>query len=200
MKKISQKMLTILGTLSVPASIEEFNSFCTGTDNVLTFGIAEAYYRNVAPKVRSLFLAGVQELTGIEPKVTGQKKATNAKGEEVVTDLYEKDTIYIKRVKAAGVTVKQLEPVLQKAFDGVGWDLSSSRVSGPNAKDKATSEAIAAKIEAGGTTVEKVKAFFESNNPGFVLELDEDGSIDLDQLADACRVDRIRREDITSAI
>jgi hypothetical protein len=200
MKKISQNMLSIVGLLSVPSSIEEFNSFCTGTDSVLTYGIAEAYYRNVAPKVRSKFLAGVAELTGIEPKVTGQKKTTNAKGEEIVTDIFEKDTIYVKRVLASGVTKEQLQPVLQKAFDEVGWDLSSSRVSGPNAKDKATADAIAAKIEAGGTTVEKVKAFFESNNPGFVLELDEDGSIDLDQLADACRVDRIRREDITSAI
>jgi hypothetical protein len=190
MKKTNQSMLGIIAVLSVPANIDEFNSFCTGGDTVLTYGIQEAYYRNVAPKIRSRFLTAVEEATGIKPRVVSTKK--NTKGEDV--EVLEKDTVYIKNVLANGWTAAQLQPLLQKAFDDVGWDLASTRQTGPNAKDKAMVEKILERIEGGASTYERVKAKFEELNPTLDIEVEEDGSISEENLAEACRVDRIRRE------
>lgn len=185
-------MLGIIGFIAMPSTIDEFNSFCSGTDTVLTYGNAEAYYRAIAPKVRSKFLDAVEKLTGIKPRVVSTKKAVKEGGEDI--NVYEKDTSYIKHVLASGFSKEQLQPLLQKAFDDVGWDLTSSRVTGPNAKDKAKATAILETIANGGGTFAGTKAKIESLNPGLVIELDEDGTFDEETLADAIRIDRVRRE------
>ena len=194
-------MLGLIAIAAFPADLEEFNKYLPAGETALDYANAEAYYRNVAPKVRSLLLERIAKLTGIEPKVVGTKQHTNADGTVTETDVFEKDTVYVKRVIAAGWTKEQLVPELQAAFDTVGWDLSSTRSSGPSKKDTATAEAIAQKVAAGGTTWERVKTYFESNNPNLAVDLDDEtGEIDMAILVEACRIDRIRREDITSAI
>jgi hypothetical protein len=190
MKKTSQSMLTVSAFLSVPESIEEFNSFLVGRpETALDYANAEAYYRGIAPKVRSRFLSAVAEATGIEPKVISTKTV----GEKEI-EVYEKDTVYMKRVKASGVADDVLVPLLQSAFDEVGWDLSQTRSSGPNAKDREVVDFILNAISAGESTFERVVANYQRLNPGLEIAIEEDGSVTPEALAEAVRVDRLRRE------
>ena len=185
-------MLGITAVLAMPSSIEEFNSFCASGDTVLTYGNAEAYYRNVAPKIRSRYLTAIEELTGIKPRVIGTKKGTGENPKDL--DILEKDTTYVKHVLASGFTKEQLQPLLQKAFDDVGWDLSSTRQTGPNAKDRAMVEKILERVESGATTFARVKENLERLNPSLDIAVEDDDSIGEEELAEACRVDRLRRE------
>jgi len=190
MKKVSQSMLSVSAFLSVPDSIEEFNSFLVGRpETALDFANAEAYYRGIAPKVRSRFLSAVAEATGIAPKVVSTKTV----GDKTV-EVFEKDTVYMKRVKASGIADDVLVPLLQAAYDEVGWDLSSTRSSGPNAKDREVVDFILNAITAGESTFDRVVANYERLNPGLEIERDEDGSVSPEALAEAVRVDRLRRE------
>lgn len=183
-------MLGISAFLSQPESIDEFNSFLVGKpESALDYANAEAYYRGIAPKVRSKFLASVQAKTGVAPRVTGTRQV----GDKTI-ETTEKDTAYMKNVIASGVNPAELVPLLQDAFDAVGWDLSSSRSSGPNAKDRETAEFLTNAIAAGESTWERVVGNYERLNPGLAISIEDDGSVSPENLAEACRVDRLRRE------
>ena len=130
MKRIQQSLLGVSAFLSVPATIEEFNTLAKG-EKVLDYANAEAYYRGVAPKVRALFLELVEKELGIEQKVISEETVGEGDSAKVVKT-YEKDTAFLKRVKASGITDDQLQPLLQRAFDEIGWDLTSSRSTGAN--------------------------------------------------------------------
>ena len=183
-------MLGVSAFMKVPESIDEFNTFLAGsTSTALDYANAEAYYRGIAPKVRSKFLALVAEKTGIAPRVTGSRKVGD---KEIETT--EKDTLYIKHVIASGTSAADLAPLLQTAFDAVGWDLSSTRSSGPNAKDREVAEFILNAINTGESSYERVKTNYEKMNSGLELALESDGSLAVETLAEAARVDRLRRE------
>jgi hypothetical protein len=198
MKKQAQSMLGISAFLTVPESIEEFNTFLVGKpETALDYAISEAYYRGIAPKVRSKFLESVADKTGITPNVISTKKV----GDKEV-EVFERDTVYMKRVLGSGVPAGELIPLLQSAYDSVGWDLTSTRSSGPNAKDKEVAQFILNAIASGESTFERVAANYERLNPGLELAREDDGSISEDNLAEAARVDRVRRENdrVTSVL
>lgn len=193
MKQVSQTLLGLTALLSVPASTEEFQSFLTGTDTVLDYANNEAYYRGVAPKVRTAFLASIKEALGFEPKVLSEK--TVGEGEKAkVVKTYEKDTVFLKRIQAEGANVADLQPLLQAAFDKVGWDLSSTRSSGPNKKDLDAAEFYVNAVGAGESTWDRIVGKFEDANAGLKIAREEDGTVTKEIMAEACRVNRLRLE------
>lgn len=198
MKIVVQSMLGVNANQSRPSTVEEFNANCPAGESILSYACDEAYYRCIAPKIRAKYLDAVETETGVKPRVISTRPNTKEGGEP--TNIYEKDTVYIKNVLASKmpddspVTKEILQPLLQKAFDEVGWDLTTTRQSGPTKKDRDMVEAIIAKIEDGSTNYTTVKTNFEKRNPGLTIELEEDNTITEDNLAEACRVDRIRRE------
>ncbi len=196
MKRISQSLLGLTAFLAMPASAEEFNSFLSGDTNILDYANAEAYYRGVAPKVRSAFLANIEAELKQSPKVLSEK--TVGEGDSAKTiKTYEKDTVFIKRLKAEGITDEQLTPLLQAAFDSVGWDLSSTRNSGPNKKDEASADFYLNAVAGGESNWDRIVTNFETANPGLVVAREADGSVSKSVMAEACRVNRIRLEKTT---
>jgi hypothetical protein len=193
MKRTTQTLLGVSAFLSVPETIEEFNSLAGG-DKALEYANAEAYYRGVAPKVRSAFLANIEKALGHAPRVVSTKTVgVGEKAKEV--PVFEKDTTFIKHIKATeGVTDEQINPLLQSAFDDVGWDLSSTRSSGPNKKDIEAAEFYLAAIAAGKSTFDRVIANFENANPGLVVSREADGSVSKDVMAEIVKTNRLRIE------
>lgn len=198
MKTVSQSLLGITALLSVPASVEEFNTLAGG-DKILDYANDEAYYRGIAPKVRTKFLELIKAELEFEPRVVSTKKVGEGEKAKDV-NVYEKDTVFIKDLKAnKGVTDAQLQPLLQRAFDEVGWDLSSTRSTGPNKKDKESAEMYIAAVTAGRTNWDRLCTNFEQANPGLSIAREEDGSVTPDVLAEAVKVNRIRIENAASA-
>jgi len=193
MKRISQSVLGLTAFLAVPATVEEFQSFLTGDSTVLDYAIDEAYYRGVAPKVRTAYLAGIKEALGHEPKVLSEKTVGEGDAAKVVKT-YEKDTVFIKRIRAEGATDAELTSLLQAAFDKVGWDLSSTRNTGPNKKDLEGADFYINAVAAGESTWERIVGKFNDANPGLNLEIGEDGKVSKDVMAEAVRVNRLRVE------
>lgn len=190
MKRIQQSMLGVSAFLSVPASIEEFNTLAKG-DKVLEYANAEAYYRGVAPKVRSRFLELVIEATSIEPKIL--KEETVGEGDSAkVVKTYEKDTVFIKRVKASGIADDVLVPLLQRAFDETGWDLSSSRSSGATKADFEKADFYINAVANGESTWDRITGNFEKVNPGLQIAREADGTVTREVMAEACKVNRLR--------
>jgi hypothetical protein len=193
MKQVTQSLLSFACLLSVPATAEEFNSFLAPGDTLLGYAIDEAYYRGVAPKVRSKFLELIKIELNKEPAVTSEK--TVGEGDKAkVVKTYEKDTAFIKRIQAEGVSVAQLQPLAQQAFDAVGWDLSSTRSSGPNKKDQDAADFYIQAVANGETNWDRLTTNFETANLGLKIAREEDGSIAKDIMSETCRVNRLRME------
>lgn len=199
MKQVTQSLLSFACLLSVPSTAEEFNSFLAPGDTLLGYAIDEAYYRGVAPKVRSAFLELIKTELNKEPAVVSEK--TVGEGDKAkVVKTYEKDTTFIKRIQAEGITVAQLQPLAQQAFDKVGWDLSSTRSSGPNKKDQDAAEFYLNAIAAGESSWDRLVGKFEEANTGLKIAREEDGSVLKDVMAEACRVNRLRLEAQSTAM
>lgn len=194
MKRVSQTLLGLAAFLHVPETIEEFNSFLLGTGTTaLDYANDEAYYRGIAPKVRSAYISAIGKALGKEPLVMSEK--TTGEGDSAKTvKTYEKDTAFLKRIQAEGVTTEQLNPLLQKAFDDVGWDLTSTRSSGPNKKDLEGADFYINAIAAGESTWDRVVKNFEDVNRGLLMERDENGNVTRDSMAEAVKINRIRLE------
>lgn len=190
MKRNLQSLLGISAYRSEPESVEEFQKLSNG--EVLAYANDEAYYRNIAPKVRSRFLDAVVALTGIAFKT---KNVTVGEGEAAkeVEAIDEKDTAYIKRVIASGTSKDELTPVLQKAFDDVGWDLSSTRNTGPTKKDAENAAFYIDAVEQGKTTWDRLVANFEYANPGLVISREDDGTCTLEVWSDVMKVHRVNQ-------
>lgn len=193
MKQVSQSLLGIPALLSVPTSVEEFQSFLPPGETVLGYAVDEAYYRGVAPKVRSVFLELIASQLKQVPMVTSEK--TVGEGEKAkVVKTYEKDTAFLKRIQASGVTPAQLQPLAQSAFDKVGWDLSSTRSTGPNKKDQDAANFYIQAVTNGETNWDRLVTNFEAANPGLKIAREDDGSISSEIMAETCRVNRLRLE------
>lgn len=190
MKRISQSLLGVTAFLSVPATIEEFNA-CAKGDKVLDYANAEAYYRGVAPKVRARFLELIGTELGHEPKVLSEETVGEGDSAKVVKT-YEKDTVFLKRVKAAGATDDQLQPLLQRAFDEIGWDLTSTRSTGANKADLEAADFYANAVASGESTWDRIVSKFESANPGLKIAREDDGSVTREVMGEACKVNRLR--------
>ena len=194
MKKVSQTLLGLSAFLSQPETIEEFNGFLKGTGtSALDYANDEAYYRGIAPKVRAAYITAIGKELSKEPIIKSTKivgEGENAK--EVHT--YEKDTEFIKRIQAEGTTAEQLQPLLQAAFDSVGWDLTSTRSSGPNKKDLDGADFYINAVAAGESTWDRIVKNFEGANAGLSVSRDEDGKVSRDSMAEAVKVNRIRLE------
>jgi hypothetical protein len=190
MKRIQQSLLGVSAFLSVPATIEEFNTLAKG-EKVLDYANAEAYYRGVAPKVRSLFLELVEKELGIEQKVISEDTVGEGDAAKAVKT-YEKDTAFLKRVKASGITDDQLQPLLQRAFDEIGWDLTSSRSTGANKADLEAADFYINAVASGESTWDRIIGKFESANPGLSIARETDGSVTREVMGEACKVNRLR--------
>ena len=191
MKRTLQSLLGIAAFRSEPDSIEEFQKLSNG--EVLAYANDEAYYRNIAPKVRSRFLDAVVEATGQAIAILSY--AVVGEGESAKTvNTYEKDTVYIKRIIALGTPKESLEPILQKAFDDVGWDLSSTRNTGPAKKDVENSLFYISAVETGRTTWDRFVTNFEKANPGLVIAREDDGSVDPSTVAEVMKIHRVNLE------
>lgn len=191
MKRTLQSLLGIAAFRSEPDTIEEFQKLSNG--EVLAYANDEAYYRNIAPKVRSRFLDAVVALTGLAIRT---KTVTVGEGEAAKTTEVpdEKDTGYIKRIIAGGTAKETLVPLLQQAFDDVGWDLSSTRNTGPTKKDVENSLFYLSAVETGQTTWDRFVANFEKANPGLVIAREDDGSVDPSTVAEVMKIHRVNLE------
>jgi hypothetical protein len=193
MKKVSQTLLGLSAFLSVPSTIEEFNQQLKGEGTALDFANNEAYYRGIAPKVRAAYLKAIEKSFGLSPAVLSEKTVGEGDAAKVVKT-YEKDTAFLKRIRAAGRTDEELTPLLQKAFDSVGWDLSSTRSTGPNKKDVEAADFYINAVAAGESTWDRIVGNFQNANPGLEIERGEDGTVSRDAMAEACKVNRVRLE------
>lgn len=195
MKSVTQSLLGVSAFLSMPSSIEEFNTLA-GSDCVLDYANSEAYYRGVAPKVRAKFLDSIKSQLGLEPRVTGSKIVGTGENEKTV-NTYEKDTSFLKFVRSQGHGDDVLQPMLQAAFDAVGWDLSSTRGSGATKKDVETAQFTIDAVNAGKSTWDRVVTNYETANPGLVIARGDDGAVSLENMALAVRANRIRVESMS---
>jgi hypothetical protein len=192
MQKISQNVMGITAFRPAPSSIEEFQSLSGG--KILEYANDEAYYRGIAPKVRTAYLSKIEKSFGLSPRVTGTKTVGTGENAKTV-DVFEKDTSFIKFVRASGITAEQLTPLLQESFDEVGWDISSTRSTGPNKKDLEMAEFYCQQAESNpDTSWDKIVANFERLNPGLEIPREDDGSVTLEAMAIAVKVNRTRVE------
>jgi hypothetical protein len=187
-----QDMLGVKAYRPAPADLAEFVRICGSEKEACEYGDAEAYFRGFAPKARKLFLEKVAKATDIAIEVVDTKPSTKEGGEPI--NIMEKDTAYIKRVRALGVGDDVLVPLLQAAYDEVGYDLTSSRATGPNKKDKENAAFIMSAIARGESTAERFIANITAINPGLKLSVDADGELDEADVAEAFRVNRLRTE------
>lgn len=190
MKKIAQSMLGVVAFRSAPSTIEEFNTLAKG-DLVLDYADSEAYYRGIAPKVRSKFLDSIATALGHSPKVESEKTVGEGDAAKTV-QTFERDTLFLKRIKANGVTDEQLVPLLQAAYDEVGYDLSSTRNTGANKADLEAADFYVNAVASGESTWDRIVGKFESVNPGLQIARESDGSVTREVMGEACKVNRLR--------
>lgn len=202
MKKELQSMLGVRAYRSQPENLAELVTVVKGETAALEYADAEIYYRTIAPKVRGMFLERVEKATGIAPRVTKTEPVLDDKGEPVkdekgepkVIKSYEKDTAYIKHVKAKGTDEKVLTDILQACYDEVGYDITTTRNTGPNKSDREQAAWIIAAILRGESSYATFAAKICAANSGLVLELDADGELSEDDIAGAFKVNRLRTE------
>lgn len=194
MKKVSQTLLGLSAFLSQPETIEEFNSYLKGTGtSALDYANDEAYYRGIAPKVRAAYIELIEKTFKKTPNIESTKTVGEGDNAKTVNS-YEKDTKFLKRIMAEGTTPEELTPLLQAAFDSVGWDLTSTRSSGPNKKDLESADFYINAVAAGESTWDRIVKNFEGANAGLSISREEDGHVSRDSMAEAVKVNRIRLE------
>jgi hypothetical protein len=94
-----------------------------------------------------------------------------------------------------GITAELFTPLLQESFDEVGWDISSTRSTGPNKKDLEMAEFYCQQAESNpDTSWDKIVANFERLNFGLEIPREDDGSVTLEAMAIAVKVNRTRVE------
>lgn len=193
MKRVSQTLLGLSAFIQVPSTIDEFNTLLKGDGTALDYANDEAYYRGIAPKVRSAYITLIEKSLGKSPQVESEKTVGEGETAKVIKT-YEKDTSFLKRIRAEGTTDEQLTPLLQKAFDVVGWDLSSTRASGPNKKDLEAADFYISAVAAGESNWDRIVGNFETANSGLIVSREDDGTVSRDIMAEAVKVNRVRLE------
>ncbi len=200
MKTRNQATLGFTVKLQVPDSVEEFAKMAGGIDKVLDMATDEEVFRGWLPVFRGKFVEALAKSTeeggtGVPREVVG-KGPKNKAGEQ--PDIFEKDTAYIKRVRAVGDKAK-LNAIAQQVADLIPFDPSeSSSTSGRIGKKYLTAaEGLAAAIAAGASTWEVVTANILAENPDFEFEFEgETGAPTIDSLAAALRADEVRLADL----
>lgn len=191
-------MLGVIAFRSAPSDVDEFNKLA-GSDCVLDYADAEAYYRGIAPKVRSKFLEAVVAATGVSMIVIATKPTPTKDNPEKTTNVMEKDTSYIKRVKASGVADEVLVPLLQAAYDEVGYDLSSSRNTGASQRDFESADYYINAVASGESNWDRIVGNFEKTIPGLSIAREEDGTVTREIMAEACKAFRLHQASIKLA-
>ena len=194
MKVRTQKCLTLNVALQVPSTIEELAALVNGQDKVLELATDELIYRNILPKIRKAFFEKVEAETGVAPRVIKTIPAKTPDGK--ATEVYEKDTDYIKHVSATtDRSIESFLPLLQAAADEVGFDISASgRATKGTKVDVEAAENIIAAVKAGTSNFDRVVGNLTDRNPGLAINRQDDGSVSVEDLALAIRTDRERRQ------
>jgi hypothetical protein len=218
MKNRTQETFGLTINISVPESVDEFNTLAKaapGANPCLQAAIDQIVFHDTLGTVRDKFvtlLAGGKvvgvingenvELDGAKlreqyPKlptrtVTGQGPK---KKDGTTPDVYEKDTIFIKKIKDSGaIPLPELVGILQQVADANPFDPSTSTSSSQIAKKYFNlADSTIAMVKSGeGDWPGFVEQFTEAN-PGFVFDFEDDGATPTrDSLAAAYKANETR--------
>ena len=188
-----KKQLTKIGNISfmllVPASIEEFDSAHGRVGAVLDKAVNYDVAHTILGKIRTKAGAKLVEL-GFKRDVSGK----DSNGADVLKPI---DTKWIDRGFAElGIDPAQQAAMFQEIADELGYDVSATRGGNKefNQVDMKDAKGLLDAIKLGKTTFERVKANLEGRNAGLEIELGEDGSFTIEQLAAGLKIERARVE------
>lgn len=193
MKTRIQDTLGFNVKLPVPDTIEEAVALAGSPSAVVDGWLDDEIFRGWLPSVRRAIVKTLNDTTTVKRKVTGKGPARK---DGSAPDVYEKDTIYIRRVKAdAGLTPEQLQKIAQDSADSIKFDPSeTSSTSGRVAKKfLVAAQGIIDAVASGAATWDIVLGNFASENPDFEMEIDEaTGAPTVESLASGLRYDEDR--------
>jgi len=183
MKAYTQKSRGLELTLSVPTSIEEFDTVVGTPGAALSFANDEAIYRSVLPKIWNKAAELIPDKFSF-PRKTWTEKGKDDDGNEVDVECEEDNTKFLQRWKASFEDGTR-QPFIQAIADEVGFDVSKSERSTKPEKTFITrAESLAAKVAAGQSTWERVLENIQARCPSASFSI-EDGEVDINEVAAA---------------
>ncbi len=189
MKTISTKIDKIAFTLSVPSSIEEFDSAHNRAGAVLDQGVKYDVAHTILSKIRTKAAAELVKLGA-----TRDIERHDDKGEPVYKPCDVK--WFARQFAALEIGTAEQAAFYQRIADEIGYDVSGTRSSNKefNQVDLKDAKAWLEAQKLGKTTFETLKTKLEARNPGYVLELDEDGTASVETIAAGLKIERARVE------
>tara|TARA_R110000803_G_scaffold136034_1_gene202969 strand:+ start:1795 stop:2382 length:588 start_codon:yes stop_codon:yes gene_type:complete len=184
MKKQDQSTRGLTVAITVPETVEEFDSCAGATGAALAFANAESIYRSILPKAWKAVFAAAEVQWGITREQVGTK--TNKAGEEL--PVLESDKDFGAKLRAS-VEAPELQAYLQGCCDEIGFDVSKTgRSKKPAAVFYAQADQLLAKVAGGETDLDTIQTGITNLGLTVEIETSEDGSIDRDSLAEALQV------------
>lgn len=194
MKAYTNNTLGIQTTIQVPESADEYDKKAgrvgACVEDATQYNILHSYNT----KLRSEFLDALEKETGVKRNVDqARTDAQPAKKDGTKTPVYEKESLYFKRVcSETGKTAAEFKDLAQKTADALPFDNTES-TGGGGRIGKEYKTAAADLIAKGAETLAKVIANLERLNPGLTVELDDDGQPTEESLAKAIKVNADRK-------
>jgi hypothetical protein len=209
MKVRTQETLGMTINLLVPESVEEFDTMAKFEGACLQAGIDQIVFHDTLGTIRPAFiklLAGEGEegkaLRELYPNLPTRQVVSKgpkpARGE--APDIYEKDTVFLTRVKASNVIPPaDLQALLQKVADANPFDPSTSTSTSQLAKRFYNlADATVAHMSSSGASWDDFKTNFLNLNPGFEFDVDDNGVPTRDSLASAYKADEVREQKLAA--
>jgi hypothetical protein len=187
MNKTPQSTYGIDFYLETPTSVEELESIHGRAGVALELAIKQDVAHTILGKIRRKLAETMAE--------AGWARPTKTVGDKEIDDVPKRDWFAKGFTFLGWDTAKQRE-VVQGIADTIGYDITSDRGTngGPAKSDYKDAETYLVAVESGQTTFDRLKGNLERLNPGMTVPMDEDGTISIDDLAAALRVNRRRIE------
>lgn len=195
MKIRTQETFGIVLALNVPESVEEFDTLAKRAGACLDAGIDQIVYHDQLGKIRKGIVAEIVKARETNPNIPerlvvgqGPKKKDGS-----TSPVYEKDTVFIDRVKSSGaISPADFAALGQAVADATPFDPSASTSSSQIAKKFYNfADGVIAAVAAGQSSWERFEENFLSENPDFEFEK-ENGAPTRDSLAAAFKADELR--------
>lgn len=155
-------------SLMVPATIDEYNSIHGSTSAILDNAVSQDVNHVILGKIRSALAERLVSLGA------SYDTKPNPKGGDPIIIKPDK-AWFATAIRTVGWDAPTASRETQAIADAIGYDVSSTRSSGPSKADIATAEDLVVAIKAGKSTFARVKTNLEARNPGLVLESTGEG-------------------------
>ena len=189
MKQVTQKTLGFLIPVTVPESVEEFDSLAGEAGACLSEAVDNVMYRGHLNRARAIVVKVVEEKTGIARREIGR---TAPRKDGSTSPVYEKDGLYVPfALQQAKLSPADIQSAVAEACAVIPFEVNASRTGGRIAKEwlNAADELIAL-VEDAGVDYSKFMANVEANHPVYEFEIDsETGNPTRESIAIALRLE-----------